>query len=217
MPVITEGKHRFEFPDADDWHAFKYDEIDAAKPGFYRERIETIKWKGEEDKLGEDGKLAECGKPGEGLKGVDIVAGILPDMNDLTLLEIKDFREDEPGLRAKVRTGEIPTEILLKALHTWGALCLGARHRDSLLLPDLRAAILRPSTQLRVVLFLAQTPIRQSPNERDTRQKEDTRRKQRQGILAKMQNSLKPLGIKSHLADVGDLPDRCGWTVTELP
>jgi hypothetical protein len=204
MPVITEGKHQFEFPDADDWYAFKYDEIDAAKPGFYRERIENIKWKG------------EVGKPGEGLKGVDIVAG-RPDMNDLTLLEVKDFREDEPGLRAKVSTGEMPTEVLLKTLHTWGALSLGARHGDSLLLPELRVAILRPSTRLRVVLFLAQTPISQSPNERDTRQKEDLRRKQRLGILTKMQNNLKPLGIKSHLADVGDLPDRCGWTVTELP
>ena len=204
MPAIIEGKHQFEFP-ADDWHAFKYDELDVAKRGFYRERIETIKWKG------------EAGKPGEGLKGVDIVACIRSTMDDLTLLEIKDFRDDEPGLRAKVSTGEIPVEILLKTMHTWGALCLGARRGDDLLLPDLRAAILRPPKQLRVVLFLAQTPIQQSPNERDTRQKEDTRRKQRQGILTKMQNHLKPLGIKSHLADVGDLPTRCGWTVTELP
>lgn len=203
--MITEGKHRFEFPDADDWHAFKYDEIDPIKLGFYRERIETIKWKG------------EAGKPGEGLKGVDIVAGIRPTMDDLTLLEIKDFREDEPGLRAKVNTGEIPAEILLKTMHTWGALCLGARQGDDLLLPELRAAILRPPKRLRVILFLAQTPIRQSPNERDTRQKEDARRRQRLGILTKMQNHLKPLGIKSHLADVDDLPERCGWTVTELP
>lgn len=202
--MIIEGKHQFEFPDSDDWHAFKYDETDVARPRFYRERIETIKWRGEADKAG------------EGLKGVDIVAGIRPTMDDLTLLEIKDFREDEPGLRAKVSTGEIPAEILLKTLHTWGALCLGARRGDDLLLPDLRAAVLRPPERLRVVLFLAQTPISQSPNERDTRQKEDTRRKQRLGILTKMQNHLKPLGIKSHLADVGDLPDRCGWTVTEL-
>lgn len=203
--MIIEGKHLFNFPDVDGWHAFKYDEIDPTQPGFYRERIETIKWKG------------EVGKPGEGLKGVDIVAGIRPTMDDLTLLEIKDFREDEPGLRMKVSTGEMPAEVLLKTLHTWGALCLGARHKDDLLLPDLRAAILRPPERLRVVLFLAQTPISQSPNERDTRQKEDTRRKQRLGILAKMQNDLKPLGIKSHLADVGNLPARCGWTVTELP
>jgi hypothetical protein len=205
MPVITEGKHQFNFPDADDWYAFKYDEITTFQPGFYRERIEVIKWKG------------ETGQPGEGLKGVDIVAGIRPAMDDLTLLEVKDFREDEPGLRAKVSTGEMPTEVLLKTMHTWGALCLGARHSDSLLLPDLRAAILRPPERLRLVLFLAQTPISQSPNERDTRQKEDTRRRQRLGILTKMQNHLKPLGIRSHLADVGDLPTRCGWTVTELP
>ncbi len=197
--MIVEGKHQFEFPDADNWLAFKYDETDPAKAGFYRERIGVIQMKGQ-----------------PGVRGVDIVAGIRPDFYDLTLLEIKDFREDEPGLREKVLTGEMPAQIVQKALHTWGALCLGARHGDELLAPDLRAAVLRPSERLRVVLFLAQTPVRQSPNERDTRQKEEARRKQRLGILTKMQNNLKPLGIKSHLADVGDLPDRCGWTVMEL-
>ena len=104
------------------------------------------------------------------------------------------------------------TEILLKTMHTWGALCLGARCGDDLLLPELRAAILR----LRVVLFLVQTPIRQSPNERDTRQEENMLRKQRLGILTKLQNNLKPLDIKSHLADVGHLLARCDWKVTEL-
>lgn len=203
--MIIEGKHQFEFPDADDWCAFKYDEIDVARPGFYRERIETIKWKG------------EVGKPGEGLKGVDIVVGIRPMMNDLTLVEIKDFREDEPGLRAKVSTGEIPAEVLLKTLHTWGALCLGARHGDDLLPTELRAAILRPPERLRVVLFLAQMPIRPSPQEGNIKQKAEMRRKQRLGIRAKMQNHLKHLGIQSILADVGDLPKHCGWTVTELP
>ncbi|MGI4743793.1 MAG: hypothetical protein ACRYG7_52245 [Janthinobacterium lividum] len=200
MPVIREGKHLFEFPDADGWYAFKYDETDPTKPGFYRERIGVIQMKGQ-----------------PGVRGVDIVAGIQPDFHDLTLLEIKDFRENEPGLREKVLTGEMPAQIVQKALHTWGALCLGARHGDKLLLPELRAAILRPPQRLRVVLFLAQVPIRQSPNERDTRQKEDTRRRQRQGILTKMQNHLKPLGIQSDLADAGNLPDRCGWTVAEEP
>lgn len=198
--MIREGKHLFEFPDADGWHAFKYDETDPTKPGFYRERIGVTQMKGQ-----------------PGVRGVDIVAGIRPDFHDLTLLEIKDFREDEPGLREKVLTGEMPAQIVQKALHTWGALCLGARHGDELLLPELRTAILCPPQRLRVVLFLAQVPIRQSPNERDTRQKEDTRRRQRQGILTKMQNHLKPLGIQSDLADVGNLPDRCGWTVVELP
>ena len=79
MPVIIEGKHQFDFLDADNWYVFKYDESDAVQPGFYRERIEPMKWKGEDN------------KPGEGLKGVDIVAGILPPLDDLTLLEIKDF------------------------------------------------------------------------------------------------------------------------------
>lgn len=204
MPVIHEGKHEFEFPDADDWHAVKYDEINPANPSFYGKRIEVIKWKG------------EAGKPGEGIKAVDIVAGIRPDFRELTLLEIKDFREDEPGLKKKVETGEIPVAIVQKALHTWGALCLGARHGDALLAPDLRAGILRPPERLRVVFFLAQTPLRPSPQEGNTKQRADLRRKQRLGILTKMQNYLKHLGILSALADLGDLPDRCGWTVAEL-
>ncbi|MGI4866052.1 MAG: hypothetical protein ACRYFZ_19165 [Janthinobacterium lividum] len=199
MPAIPEGNLVFDFPDADNWHAFKYDDTDLTKPGFYRERIGVLQVKGM-----------------EGIKGVDIVAGIKPDFYDLTLLEIKDFREDEPGLREKVSTGEIPIEIIHKALHTWGALCLGARADDALLPDNLRTAILRPPQRLRVVFFLAQLPIRQSPNERDTRIKKENRRKQRQGILKRMQEGLKPLGIKSDLAGLGELPDRCGWTVTEL-
>jgi len=68
MPAIPEGKHTFIFPDADDWHAFKYDERNTIQPGFYQTRLEKI----------------------DGLKGVDIVAGIRPEFHTLTLLEIKD-------------------------------------------------------------------------------------------------------------------------------
>lgn len=207
--MITEGKHRFDFPDADDWHAFKYDETDLSKPSFYRERIGTIKYQYH------DAGANDLHK-GEGVRAVDIVAGIGPSFWELTLLEIKDFREDEAGLKAKVLTGEIPVQIVQKALHTWGALCLGARCKDDLLRPDLRAGILRPPEQLRVVFFLAQTPIRLSPHEGNMLQRLDMRKRQRLGILTKMLNHLRPLGIKAHLADIGDLPQNCGWTVTEV-
>lgn len=163
MPVIREDKLLFEFPDADGWYALKYDEIDPLKKGFYRERVEVIKAKGL-----------------TGIKGIDIIASVGPDFLDLNLIEIKDFRQDEAGLWDKVSTGEIPVEIVQKALHTWGALCLGARHGDDLLAADLRNAILRSPQRLRVIFFLAQLPIRQSPHERDTRQKENARRRQRQ-------------------------------------
>jgi hypothetical protein len=191
MPAIPEGKLVFDFPDADGWHAFKYDEKDPTKPSFYRERIEKIK----------------------GLKGVDIVAGIRPDFHDLVLIEIKDFRDDAPGLREKIATKEIPLEILQKALNTWAALSLGARAEDALLASGLRAAIQRPPQRLKLVFFLAQAPIQSSPQERDTRQKVQNRRVQRQDLLKKMQEKLKPLGIQCALADVGELPERCGWTV----
>ena len=195
MPAIPEGTLLFNFPDADGWHAFKYDEQDPVKPSFYRERIEKIK----------------------GMKGVDIVAGIRPDFHDLTLLEIKDFRDDAPTLREKIASKEIPLEILQKALNTWAALCLGARNGDILLAPDLRAAILRPPRRLKLVFFLAQASILPSPQERDTRQKVQNRRVQRQDLLKKMREKLKPLGIQCDLADIGDLPERCGWTVTVRP
>ncbi|WP_046245132.1 hypothetical protein [Hymenobacter terrenus] len=193
MPVIPEGSLVFNFPDADDWHAFKYDEKDPAKPSFYRERIEKIK----------------------SMKGVDIVAGIRPDFYDLILIEIKDFRNDAPGLREKIRTKEIPLEILQKTLNTWAALSLGARNEDALLAPDLRAAIRRSPERLKLVFFLAQTRIQQSPQERDTQQKMQNRRVQRQDLLKKMREKLKPLGIQCDLADFDDLPPRCGWVVTD--
>ncbi len=193
MPAIPEGNLVFDFPEADGWHAFKYDEKDPAKPSFYRERIEKIK----------------------GLKGVDVVAGIRPDFHDLTLIEIKDFRADAAGLREKISTKEIPLEILQKTLNTWAALSLGARNGDVLLAADLRAAIRRLPQRLKLVFFLAQAPIQQSPQERDTLQKVQNRRVQRQDLLKKMREKLKPLGIQCDLADVDDLPERCGWTVAE--
>lgn len=42
------------------------------------------------------------------------------------------------------------------------------------------------------------------------------RRVQRQDLLKKMQEKLKPLGIRCARADVSDLPARCGWTVAAL-
>lgn len=89
---------------------------------------------------------------------MDIVASIRPDFHDLVLIEIKDFRNDAAGLREKIATKEIPLEILQKTLNTWAALSLGARAGHALLIPDLRAAILRPPQRLKLVFFLAQAP-----------------------------------------------------------
>ncbi len=210
MPVIEEGKHRFEFPDAGNWYAFKYDEVSDSRPGFYRQRAEPIKYRYAD-------VLPEAKRKGEGIRGVDIVAGIRPDFQELLLLEVKDFSRDAAGLAAKVESGEIPAVIAQKALHTWGALCLGARNQDKLLPAELRAAILGPPERLRVVFFLAQEPVKSSPREGNNRQREDVRRRQRQGIRTKLLNLLRPLGLEGNLADLNDLPRHCGWTVTELP
>jgi hypothetical protein len=201
MPVIIEGKEgepnnlEFTFPDADSWHAFKYDEQDPAKPSFYREHLEKI----------------------DGIKGVDIVAGIRPDFHTLTLIEVKDFRGHAHDLKEELRSGAIPLEILQKALHTCSGLYLGARHRHPLLAADLRAAVLRPAQRLELIFFLAEDPVRASLPAHERRQKELSLRTRRQDILKKMREKFKPLGIQCDLADLNDLPDRCGWTVASRP
>ncbi|MFD1468945.1 hypothetical protein ACFQ48_11980 [Hymenobacter caeli] len=195
MPVILKDKLEFHFPDNNSWYVFKYDEQDQSKASFYRERIEKI----------------------NGMKGVDIVAGIGPDFPVLTLIEIKDFREDSKALRKKMRTGEIPLEILQKALNTCSGLYLGARSQDPLLAADLRAAVLRPFQRIDLIFFLVEASLQPSPQERDTRQKENNRRTQRQDMLKKMREKLDPLGIRCALADLTKLPRNCGWTVTSQP
>ncbi|WP_210518650.1 hypothetical protein [Hymenobacter terricola] len=192
MPVIPEGSLLFDFPDADNWHAFKYDEKDKSRPGFYQECLEKT----------------------DGIKGVDIVAGISPGFHTITLIEIKDFSGHAHDLKEEVRSGAIPLEILQKAPHTCSGLYLGARNKTPLLAPDLRAAVRRPSQRLEVVFFLAEDPVRTSLPAHERRQKELSRRTRRQDLLKKMREKFKPLGIPCDLAELGDLPERCGWTVT---
>nr|GEZ60294.1 hypothetical protein [Tanacetum cinerariifolium] len=82
----------------------------------------------------------------DGLKGVDIVAGIRPMFHTLTLLEIKDFRQHAHALKEEIRLGTLVLEIVQKAVHTCGGLYLGARSNDALLDVELRAAPARPAT-----------------------------------------------------------------------
>ncbi|RZK17431.1 MAG: hypothetical protein EOO56_17970 [Hymenobacter sp.] len=190
MPAIPEGKHTFVFPDSEGWHAFKYDESD-----FYQAKLEKI----------------------DGLKGVDIVAGIRPMFHTLTLLEIKDYRHHAHALKEEIRLGTLMLEIVQKAVHTCGGLYLGARSNDALLDVELRAAVLRPTQRLALVLFLAQDAVRPVLPASEKVKQEQNRRVRRQDMLKKLREKLSPLGIVCTLAELGDLPDRCGWTVTELP
>lgn len=192
MPAILEDRLLSDFPDADGWHAFKYDEKDPAKPSYYRTHLEKI----------------------NGLKGVDIVAGIQPHFHTLTLIEIKDFREHAHELKEKLRSGVLPLEILQKAVNTCSGLYLGSRHRDPMLDVNLRLAVLRPLQRLELIFFLAEDVVRQSLPERERKQKELSRRTRRQDILKRMKEKLGPLGIACDLAEVNNLPERCGWTVT---
>ena len=197
MPAIIEGRLVFDFPDADFWYAFKYDDKEDpdAAPNFYRERVEKI----------------------DGIRGVDIVAGIRPHFHTLTLLEVKDFRGHANDLKAELRGGNIPLEILQKALHTCSGLYLGARCHDALLDADLRAAILVPPRRLELIFLLAEDPIRLSLPEQVRKNKSLNRRRRREDILTQMRRKLEPLGIVCDLADLDDLPPHRGWTVTSLP
>ena len=192
MPKIQDGNLLFDFPAADSWYAFKYDE--ETPPGFYRQRIDVV----------------------NGLKGVDIIAGQRPELSVLTLIEIKDFRLDPKGLKEKVTSGEIPLEILQKALNTCSALYLGARANDALLDVGLRAAVLRPFDEIKLIFFLQEVPLSGSPYDRDRKTKEHNHRVKRLDMEKKMREKLKPLGIDCRLAELGNLPRHCGWTVTEL-
>ena len=197
MPAITEGRLVFDFPYADSWYAFKYDDKEDpdAKLNFYRERVEKI----------------------DGVRGVDIVAGVRPHFPTLTLLEVKDFRGHADDLKAELRGGNLPLEILQKALHTCSGLYLGARCHDDLLAADLRAAVLAPPHRLELVFLLAEDPIRSSLPEPVRKKKTQNRRTRRLDILTQMRRKLEPLGMVCDLADVDDLPPHCGWTVTSLP
>lgn len=195
MPLIPEGKHTFEFPDTDSWYAFKYDERSAPSMGFYQARLEKI----------------------DGLKGVDIVAGIRPMFHTLTLLEVKDFRHHAHALKQEVQSGTLLLEIMQKAVHTCGGLYLGARNKDILLDAELQAAMLRPSQRITLILFLAEEIVRPSLPASEKVKREQNRRVRRQDLLKKLREKLGPLGIVCALAEYGDLPDRCGWKVEELP
>lgn len=194
MPAIPEGKHTFNFPDSDDWHAFKYDEKNAAQISFYQARLEKI----------------------DGLKGVDIVAGIRPAFHTLTLLEAKDFRHHAHALKEEMRLGTLLLEIVQKTVHTCGGLYLGAHSNDALLDAELRVAMLRPAQRITLVLFLAQDAVRPSLSAWEKAKQEQNRQVRRQDMLKKLREKLGPLGIVCALVELNNLPARCGWTVTEL-
>lgn len=199
MPTITEPddarQPRLAFAFPNDWYAFRYDEKNPARLGFYKQRIEKI----------------------DGLKGVDIVAGPQPGFSSLTLLEVKDYRGRALKLRQKLKSGKLQREILQKALNTWAALHLGARMQDALLNAALRSAVLRPVERLDFIFFLAEDPIQPSPKASDTRKEIQNRRSRRLLEEKKLREKLTPLGIDCRLADVDDLPRRCAWEVAALP
>ncbi len=214
MQTLTEGQLTFRFPAADAWYVLRYDE--RQKPGFYKLRLEVI----------------------DGTKGVDFVAGPRPGFPQVLLIEVKDFRDRQPDLEAKLKPPtavqvaearaagqelKIPLvlEVQQKALHTCAGLYLAAcqpndPQLDALLLPELRAAMLRPP-KLKLVLFLEQDPLPYSPHEQTNKLASHNRITQRQDITKKLREKLKPLGIGSELAELAQMPHPTGWTAAPGP
>lgn len=191
MPTIPDEKGRllFHFPDADSWYALAYD--DRNNPGFYKTRMEVI----------------------DGTKGVDIVAGIQPGFARVLLIEVKDFRGYEAALAAELKAGTLLLEVLQKALHTCAGLYLAACGQHPLLPADLRAAMLRPPL-LKLIFFLQQDPLPDSPHAQTLKKAAHNRIVQRQDLAKKLREKLKPLGIGSELAELAHQPRNAGWTVT---
>jgi hypothetical protein len=186
MPIETEGQFTFSFPET--WYLLKYD--DRHKPGFYKTRMEVI----------------------DGTKGVDFVAGLPPHFAQVWLLEIKDFRDYQEELDAELKAGTLVLEVVQKAVHTCAGLYLAACGQHESIAPDLRTATLRPP-QWKLVLFLQQDPLPDSPHEQTNKKAFHNRVVQRQDIAKKLRAKLKPLGIGSELAELDQLPRNAGWTV----
>ena len=193
MPIETEGKLTFDFPDGNvaKWYVLKYD--DRQKPGFYKTRMEVI----------------------DGIKGVDLVAGQSPRFSQVWLIEIKDFREYQVELEAELKAGTLLLEVIQKAVYTCAGLYLAACGEHELIPAELRAATLRPP-QWKLVLFLEQDPLPDSPHAQTLKKAAHNRVVQRQDIAKKLRAKLKPLGIGSDLAELGQLPRSAGWTVTSI-
>lgn len=188
MPTETEGKLTFNFPEGAAWYVLKYD--DRQTPGFYKTRMEVI----------------------DGIKGVDLVAGQSPRFSQVLLIEIKDFREHQVELEAELKAGTLLLEVIQKAVHTCAGLYLAACGQHELIPADLRTATLRPP-QWKLVLFLQQDPLPDSPHEQTNKKAFHNRVVQRQDIAKKLRTKLKPLGIGSELAELDQLPKNASWTV----
>ena len=150
---------------------------------------------------------------------------------------MKDFRDRQTELeeklkpptaaqvaqtRAEGRELKMPLvlEVQQKALHTcvglYLAACLPADPQlDGWLLPELRTAMLRPP-KLKLILFLEQDPLPNSPHEQTTKKAAHNRITQRQDITKKLREKLKPLGIGSELAELAQMPHPTGWTAAPV-
>ncbi len=203
MQHIPEGNLDFGF--ADEWHVVKFDET-----AYYRTLLETINGVKAVDFVATTTTLvAATGAPGE----------------RLLLLEVKDFRENNDELQAKIETEEFPLEVVQKTLHTISGLYLltrpdVARRPEAALLRPYADAVRTGPAVLEVVLFLEQPPVKYSPRDKAYKLGIANRDAQRSGIRKRLVEKLRPLGFACQLFDTTTQPNTAatlGWTATHRP
>lgn len=188
MNTLTEGALTFSFPAS--WVVCKYDDT-----AFYQRSIVST---------------------GAGLAAVDFAFSAGGPARRLVLIEVKDFRDHAVENRYRLRSGELATEVVRKALHTLGALTVGALGQPAELRP-LLAAIAPAAAAVQVVLLLEEDalPIVSTSGHFSTKTKIllDSRLKLRDALADDLKRKLKPLGVQTALYDSGSVPAHAGWTV----
>ena len=189
MQTFNEGTIQFAFPAA--WYVLKYDDC-----RYYR------------------GPVA---RTGAGLAAVDFIAVLPMPRPALLLLEVKDFRGHSTENRDRLTSGDLATEIVKKALDTFGALHAGLRANHAEL-RVLASALLPYPVQVYIVLLLEEdTPPQSGASghlSTTNKWKLDTYLKRRGDLLASLAGKLKPFRMTPALYSSTDVPANAGWTAT---
>lgn len=182
MPkVIKERNLTFTFPD--DWHVVKYDEEN--RNVFYQKRIK---------------------KTGSDLSAVDFV--VRNNMNELLLIEVKDFRGYARQNRSRQAHGELAQEVVRNAMHTLSGLYLGAARQEANFSPFAHQLPNFPA-RIHFILFMEDDPMWKASLL--TKQNQDS---YRDNMVLKLRNKLQThTGIRTKLRCIADVEARDGFTV----
>lgn len=187
MQTFDEGRIRLAFPAQ--WYVLKYDDCQ-----YYRGPVT---------------------RTGAGLAAVDFVAALPGNEPALLLLEVKDFRGYAVENRPRLASGDLATEVVKKALDTFGALHAGMRanHAD---VRGLDPALQPRPLPVRVLLLLEEDPPPRPAVSGHlstaNKFKAATYQKLRGEILDLLQGKLKPFRMNAGLYCCANVTASAGWT-----